>query len=190
MTRKQGAAGTSKRLAVTKADLAETAYRLSDIAIASGKVVTHRVSMAVEAMNDPNFIEHAEFTTMAMEKIEAMADVAEGFFNGMWSMGSALTGLAIGQGSGFAAAALEMGRAKTPIAAFAAQQRWAADSFARATAHTVRMTELFADVASSAVEPVTQPRHRKRPPSRQAIASSSDQTARCYRLLPNSSKLV
>jgi hypothetical protein len=147
-------ARTLKKLTAAGADLADTAVKMSESAMAAGAVIGHRVVMGAQALQDPTTIDHAELTLMTTEKIEAFTASSHAVLNELQDINRELVKFTVGQAAGCFKAAWEVATAHSPIHALEAQRRWMVEAWARANAHTMRMTTLSAGVSALALAPV------------------------------------
>jgi hypothetical protein len=142
------------RLTAAGADLADTALKLNESALAAGAVIGHRVALGAQALNDPLRADHGEFARMALEKVAAFTAASQAFVGECQSIQREVVKFTAGQAAASFRAAWQMATAFTPGAALAAQQRWATESMARANSHAVRLLALSAGMTGMALAPV------------------------------------
>jgi len=142
------------RLTAAGADLADTALKLGESAVAAGAVIGHRVALGAEALNDPLGADHAEFARMGLEKLAAFTASSHVVAGECQSIQREVVKFVAGQAAASFRAAWEMATAFSPDAVLAAQRRWAAESLARANSHATKLIELSAGLTGLALAPV------------------------------------
>jgi hypothetical protein len=142
------------RLTAAGADLADTALKLGESAVAAGAVIGHRVALGAEAMNDPLRADHGEFARMGLEKLAAFTAASQALAEECQSIQREVMRFTAGQTASAVRAAWDIATAVSPGAAVAAQRRWAAESLARANSHAARLVELSAGLTGLALAPV------------------------------------
>jgi hypothetical protein len=91
---------------------------------------------------------------MGTEKLEALADASHGVMGDWQDMSHEIMKYMALQAAGTAKAAMDIGMAETPNAWFEAQRRFFLESWARGSAHGLKLAALSAGVAATALDPV------------------------------------
>jgi len=142
------------RLTSAGADLADTALKLGESALAAGAVISHRVALGAEALNDPLGADHGEFARMGLEKLAAFTASSQALAEECQSIQREMMKFTADQAVRAFRGAWEMATAFTPAAAVAAQRRWATESLVRANSHAAKMVERSAGMTGLALAPV------------------------------------
>lgn len=142
------------RLTAAGADLADTALKAGESALAAGAVISHRVALGAQAMHDPLNTDHREFARMGVEKVAAFAASSQVVFDECQSIQREIVKFAASQTASYMRAAWEVATAFSPDKAMAAQRRWAMESLALANSHAVKLAALSAGLSGLALAPV------------------------------------
>jgi hypothetical protein len=142
------------RLAAAGADLTDTALKLGESAVAAGAVISHRMALGAQALNDPLRADHREFARMGLEKLAAFTASSQAMAEECQSIQREMMKFPAGQTANAFRAFWEMATASSPEMALTVQRRWAADSLAKANGHAAKLVELSAGLAGLALAPV------------------------------------
>jgi hypothetical protein len=141
-------------LTAAGADLAETAFKFGESAIAAGTVISHRVALGARALHDPLNADPNEFARMGTEKLTAFTAASQVVLEECQSIQHEMMNYAIDLTADCWRTAWNMATSWSPDQALAAQRRWAADSLTRANSHAMRLTTLSAGISGLALAPV------------------------------------
>jgi hypothetical protein len=145
---------TWDELTAAGVDLADTAIKIGESAVAAGAVIGHRVALGAQALQDPLNADPSEFARMSVEKLAAFAASTHAVFNECQSIQHEWMKFSVGQTEGCLRAVWEVAMAWSPQQVLAAQGRWAATSLAQANSHAVKVTTLSAGLSGLAVAPM------------------------------------
>jgi hypothetical protein len=154
MAQLKRAADAWNKLTAAGVDLADTAIKIGESAVAAGTVIGHRVALGAQALHDPLNADPAEFARMSVEKLAAFAASSHAVFNECQSIQHEWMKFSVGQTEGCFRAAWEVAMAWSPQQVLAAHRRWAAASLVRANSHAMKVTELSAGLSGLAVAPM------------------------------------
>jgi hypothetical protein len=135
------------RLGTTGAELAETAVKAGEMAVAAGTVIGHRVALGARG-------DISEVTRMSTEKIAAFTAAGSAILGEWHDIQREFARLALAQAQASAGAAFSLGLGLTPFGLISLHQRYIADTMSRTTDHSVRIAALAAGVGGVALDPV------------------------------------
>src|SRR5271168_412123 len=85
------------KLTAAGADLADTALKAGESAVAAGTVIGHRVAMGAQAMQDPFNADPTEFARMGTEKLTAFTASSRAVLNECQSIQNEMMKFTFGQ---------------------------------------------------------------------------------------------
>jgi hypothetical protein len=141
-------------LTAAGADLAETAFKIGESAVAAGTVISHRVVLGARAFHDPLNADPNEFARMGTEKLTAFTAASQAVLQECQSIQHQVMKYAIDLTADCCRAVWDMATSWSPNQALSAQRRWAGETLARANSHAMRLTTLSAGISGLALAPV------------------------------------
>jgi hypothetical protein len=126
----------------------------SDLAVAAGQVIAHRMVMGMAAALDPSQADHAEFGRMVPEKMEAFAAAGLILLEKSGDASQQMSRLATDAIASTTRAGLEMADCATPMALAEAQGRFAMACFDQAASAFIRMGMLALGAQEAAMAPI------------------------------------
>ena len=128
----------------------------NDLAMAAGQIVAKRMALGVAAALNPLQADHAEFSRMVPEKMEAFSAAGAIMLEQSNQAGWALTRLASDEVMTTARASIAMAGCGSPVAMAEAQSQFALDWINRATTNFFAMGMLALGVQQAAMVPIQQ----------------------------------
>lgn len=134
--------------------MADAALKAGECALAAGAVIGQRVALGAQALQDPLSADAHEFSRMGTEKVAAFTASSQAVLGELHAIQAETMNFAIGQAEACMRAAWGLFTSFSPHQALAVQQRWTADTLARANGHALRMATLSAGISGLALAPV------------------------------------
>src|SRR5580658_1360405 len=107
------------KLSAAGADLADTAFKMGESAVAAGAVIGHRVALGAQALHDPLGTDPEESTRMSTEKLCAFAASSQAVLSECQSIQQEVVKFALTQTTGYFRAAWDMATSGSPDRALA-----------------------------------------------------------------------
>jgi phasin protein len=142
------------RWAETNMELAGAATVASELAVAAGVVIGHRVALGAAALQEPLTADAAEFARMGPEKLDAFGEAGSALFAAFWAIGEEINEFLETQTRATTQLAFELGLTPTPVHAISAQARYLMETLDRAGARGASMAACAVGAGSAALRPL------------------------------------
>jgi hypothetical protein len=141
-------------MAEAGAGLTATARTVSETVTAASTVIGHRIALGARAVADPFNADHAEFSRMTTEKLEALSGVSAAMLAELRDLHREVATFAAQQTTGAARAVFALGSAQTGATILETQRRFLMESWARGAAHALELAARGAGLSAQVLAPV------------------------------------
>ncbi|WP_158047883.1 phasin family protein [Skermanella pratensis] len=142
------------RLVAAGQDLARTAEKTQEMALASVQTIGYRTAMMMQAVGDPVAMTNPEFTLMGQEKVEAAIQSHHAMMDSCRAMFEGWSAWVMGQAGTTAKAMTELATCRTPADVVRIQQNFVQCSFVNATNAATKLTEAVIRMTDAGLVPI------------------------------------
>src|SRR4051812_1533480 len=135
-------------------DLARTAGKTQEMALASVQTIGYRTAMMLQALGDPVAMANPEFTLMGHEKVEAAVESHRAMLGSGQALIESWTAWALGQANSTTKAFAELVTCRTPAQFIGVQQHYLQSTWTNATAAAAKLTQAAIRITDSGLIPV------------------------------------
>jgi hypothetical protein len=135
-------------------DLARTASKTHEMALASVQTIGYRTAMMFQAFGDPVAMSNPEFTLMGHEKVEAAVESHRAMMESGQALLESWTAWAFGQVNTTTKAFTELATCRTPADIIGVQQHYLLSTWINATAATAKLAQAAICITDAGLIPV------------------------------------
>jgi len=135
-------------------DLARTAGKTQEMALASAQTIGYRTAMMFQALGDPVAMANPEFTLMGHEKVEAAVESHRAMMESGQALLESWAAWAFGQTSTTTRAFVELVTCRTPAEIVSVQQHYWQSTWINATNATAKLTQAAIRITDAGLIPV------------------------------------
>jgi hypothetical protein len=135
-------------------DLARTAGKTHEMALASVQTIGYRTAMMFQAFGDPVAMSNPEFTLMGHEKVEAAVESQRAMMESTQSLLEGWTAWAFGQARTNVKAFSELATCRTPADILGVQQHYLQSTWINAATAAAKLTQAAIRITDSGLIPV------------------------------------
>jgi hypothetical protein len=135
-------------------DLARTAGKTHEMALASVQTIGYRTAMMFQAFGDPVAMSNPEFTLMGHEKVEAAVESQRAMMESTQSLLEGWTAWAFGQARTNAKTFSELAACRTPADILGVQQHYLQSTWINATAAAAKLAQASIRITDAGLIPV------------------------------------
>jgi hypothetical protein len=135
-------------------DLARTAGKTQEMALASVQTIGYRTAMMFQAFGDPVAMSNPEFTLMGHEKVEAAVESQRAMMESTQYLVETWTTWAFGQARTNTKVLTELATCRSPTDIFGVQQHYLQSSWINATAAAAKLAQAMVRVTDAGLIPV------------------------------------
>jgi hypothetical protein len=135
-------------------DLARTAGKTHEMALASVQTIGYRTAMMFQAFGDPVAMANPEFTLMGHEKVEAAVESHRAMMESGQALLESWTAWAFGQVNTTTKAFTELATCRTPADIIGVQQHYLLSTWINATAATAKLAQAAIRITDAGLIPV------------------------------------
>jgi hypothetical protein len=135
-------------------DLARTAGKTQEMALASVQTIGYRTAMMLQALGDPVAMANPEFTLMGHEKVEAAVESHRAMLESGQALIEGWTAWALGQANSTTKAFAELVTCHTPAQFVSVQQHYLQSTWINAATAAAKLTQAAIRITDSGLIPV------------------------------------
>jgi hypothetical protein len=135
-------------------DLARTAGKTHEMALASVQTIGYRTAMMFQAFGDPVAMSNPEFTLMGHEKVEAAVESQRAMMESTQNLLEGWTAWAFGQARTNAKAFSELAACRTPADILGVQQHYLQSTWINATTAAAKLAQASIRITDAGLIPV------------------------------------
>jgi hypothetical protein len=135
-------------------DLARTAGKTQEMAMASVQTIGYRMAMMFQALGDPVAMANPEFTLMGHEKVEAAVESHRAMVESGQALIESWTAWALGQANTTTKAFAELATCRTPASFISVQQHYLQSTWINAATAAAKLTQAAIRITDSGLIPV------------------------------------
>ncbi len=135
-------------------DLARTAGKTQEMALASAQTIGYRTAMLLQAFGDPVAMSNPEFTLMGHEKVEAAVESQRAMMESTQYLFESWTSWAFGQARTNAKAFTELASCRNPTDVFGVQQHYLQSSWINASTAAAKLAQAMVRITDAGLIPV------------------------------------
>jgi hypothetical protein len=135
-------------------DLARTAGKTHEMALASAQTIGYRTAMMFQAFGDPVAMTNPEFTLMGHEKVEAAVESHRAMMESGQALFESWTAWAFGQANTTTKAFAELATCRSPADVIGVQQHYLLSTWINATTTAAKLAQAAVRIADAGLIPV------------------------------------
>jgi hypothetical protein len=135
-------------------DLARTAGKTQEMAVASAQTIGYRTAMMLQTFGDPVAMSNPEFTLMGHEKVEAAVESHHAMVGSAQALLESWTAWAFGQANTTTKAFTELATCRTPADIIGVQQHYLLSTWINATAAAAKLAQAAIRITDAGLIPV------------------------------------
>jgi len=135
-------------------DLARTAGKTQEMALASVQTIGYRTAMMLQAFGDPVAMANPEFALMGHEKVEAAVESQRAMMGSAQALFEGWTAWAFGQATTTTRAFAELATCRTPADIISVQQHYLQSTWINATTAAAKLTQAVIRITDAGLIPV------------------------------------
>jgi hypothetical protein len=135
-------------------DLARTAGKTHEMALASAQTIGYRTAMMLQAFGDPVAMANPEFTLMGHEKVEAAVESHRAMMESGQALFESWMTWAFGQANNTTKAFAELATCRTPADIISVQQHYLQSSWINATTAAAKLAQAAIRITDAGLIPV------------------------------------